>query len=157
MTETLTPVVPFDMTVAMRTAPRIVGVGTAVPAHSYSQRELLDIFGIKDPKIRSLFLSSAIDRRYLQLPPEDGAGGRRIESQGELLRKHREQGVDMGSRALLGCLKQIGADIADVRYLVCVTSTGFLTPGFSAFSSENWGCGPTRPGSTSSAWAATPG
>lgn len=112
--------------------PRIVGVGTAVPAFSYSQDELLEIFRIEDPKIRSVFRNSAISRRYLVLPPEEVDGTRRRETQAELLRKHRDSGLDMGSRALQSCLKQVDASLDDIRYLCCVSSTGLLTPGFSA-------------------------
>ncbi|ADH67168.1 Alpha-pyrone synthesis polyketide synthase-like Pks11 [Nocardiopsis dassonvillei] len=110
----------------------IVGVGTAVPPTSYSQDELLEIFDIRDPRIRSVFRNSAIDRRHLTLPPEGPDGGRVMEVQGELLDKHRRQGVDMGARALQECLKRAGADLSDIGYLCCVTTTGFLTPGFSA-------------------------
>jgi 3,5-dihydroxyphenylacetyl-CoA synthase len=42
---------------------RIAGVGTAVTSTSYSQQELLDAFGITDPKVCSVFLGSAIRRR----------------------------------------------------------------------------------------------
>ncbi|WP_024877490.1 3,5-dihydroxyphenylacetyl-CoA synthase DpgA [Saccharomonospora piscinae] len=111
---------------------RIIGVGTAVPAFSYSQRELLDIFGITDPRVRSVFLNSAIERRFLNLPPALPDGTRRMETQGELLQKHRTHGIEMGARSLQSCLKQAEADIDDVGYLCCVSSTGFLTPGFSA-------------------------
>jgi predicted naringenin-chalcone synthase len=113
-------------------AARLVGVGTSVPETSYSQRDILDIFHIEDPKIRSVFMNSAIERRYLTLPPETPDGGRRIETQGQLLRKHRTQAVQMAARALQECLKEIGAELADVGYLCCVSSTGFLTPGLSA-------------------------
>ncbi len=111
---------------------RIVAVGTAVPAESYSQAELLDIFGIEDGKVRSVFLNSAIDRRFLTLPPA-GADGRPVaEVQGELLAKHKAQAVDMGVRAVRDCLKEAGTDPSAIGYLCCVTSTGFLTPGLSA-------------------------
>ncbi|GGJ92457.1 putative chalcone synthase [Pilimelia anulata] len=111
---------------------RILGVGTAVPATSYTQAEVVDLLGITDPRIRSVFRNSAIDRRYLTMPPAGPDGRPRPEPTGALLAKHRAQGVAMGSRAVQECLKQIGADPADIRYLCCVTSTGFLTPGFSA-------------------------
>jgi predicted naringenin-chalcone synthase len=58
--------------------PRIVGAGTAVTGESYSQQQLLNIFHITDPKVRSVFLNSAIQRRYLSLPAE-GDGGARVE------------------------------------------------------------------------------
>nr|CAQ52620.1 type III polyketide synthase [Streptomyces violaceoruber] len=125
-------------------SPRLIGVGTAVPSESYSQREILDIFAIDDPRVRSVFLNSAIERRFLRLPPErEDGGGRHMESQGELLRKHRESGVDMGARALQECLKNTGATLDDVRHLCCVTSTGFLTPGFSAMLIKELGLNPS--------------
>ncbi|MDI5972643.1 type III polyketide synthase [Streptomyces sp. SL13] len=111
---------------------RIVAVGTAVPPESYSQAELLDIFRIEDPRIRSVFLNSAIDRRHLTLPPTGADGARVLELQGALLAKHKAQGVDMGVRAVQTALKNAGAALSDIGYLCCVTSTGFLTPGLSA-------------------------
>ncbi|TDC49306.1 type III polyketide synthase [Micromonospora sp. KC207] len=110
----------------------MAGVGTAVPPFSYTQEELLDIFRIEDPKIRSVFRSSAIQRRFLTLPPTGPDGSRRMETQGELLGKHRSEGIEIGSRALQECLKNADMALADVRYLCCVSSTGLLTPGFSA-------------------------
>lgn len=110
----------------------IAGVGTAAPQTTYTQQDLLDIFGITDPRVRSVFLNSAIERRGLTLPPVGPDGTRRTETQGELLRKHTRGGLTMGREAVEACLKDAGATLADVRYLCCVTSTGFLTPGFSA-------------------------
>jgi 3,5-dihydroxyphenylacetyl-CoA synthase len=112
--------------------PRIVGCGVATPPNSYTQQELIDIFQVTDPKIQSIFLNSSIERRFLTLPPELPDGTRARETQGALLAKHREQGIDMGSRALMACLKEAQATISNLRYLVCVSSTGFMTPGLSA-------------------------
>lgn len=114
------------------TRPRIVGVGTAVTAASYSQQEVLDAFGITDPKVRSVFLNSAIERRNLALPPEDAHGLRTPESQGDLLDKHKALALEMGGEALRACLKEAGAELSDLRHLCCVTSTGLLVPGISA-------------------------
>jgi len=114
------------------TSPRILGVGTAVPPTSYTQRELLDTYRITDARIRSVFLNSAIERRNLTLPPPGPGGVRETESQGQLLAKHTRTGLAMGREAVESCLKDAGAALSDVRYLCCVTSTGFLTPGFSA-------------------------
>jgi 3,5-dihydroxyphenylacetyl-CoA synthase len=121
--------------------PRMVGVGTAVPPFSYSQEELLEAFQITDERIRSVFLSGSIERRFLNLPPEQLDGSRRMETQGELLEKHRTHGIDTGARALQACLKNAGADLRDVAYLCCVSSTGFLTPGFSALIIRELGLG----------------
>jgi 3,5-dihydroxyphenylacetyl-CoA synthase len=111
---------------------RIAGVGTAVAGEPYSQQELLDIFGITDPKVASIFTNSAIRRRYLTLPPPAGDGARAPEAQGDLLRKHKAVAADMGTRAVEACLKSAGATLSDIGCLCCVTSTGYLTPGLSA-------------------------
>jgi 3,5-dihydroxyphenylacetyl-CoA synthase len=122
--------------------PTIVGVGTAVAGQSYSQQELLDTFEITDPKVRSLFLNSAIQRRYLTLPPRGAAGRRKSEAQGELLGKHETLAVRMGAWAVGVCLKNAGAELSDVAHLCCVTSTGFLTPGLSALLIRELGLAP---------------
>ncbi|MFD9028649.1 3,5-dihydroxyphenylacetyl-CoA synthase DpgA [Streptomyces parvulus] len=113
-------------------APGLVGVGTAVPPFSYTQREILDLFGITDRRIRSVFLGGNIERRNLTLPPLGPDGAPVDESQGDLLRKHTETGLRMGREAVERCLEDAGAGLADLRYLCCVTSTGLLTPGLSA-------------------------
>jgi alkylresorcinol/alkylpyrone synthase/polyketide synthase Type III len=113
-------------------ASSIAGVGTAVSSTSFSQQDVLDAFDISDPRIRSIFLNSAIQRRYLALPLLADDGTRPPETQADLLDKHKALAVDMGVRALQACLDNSGATVSDIRYLGCVTSTGFLTPGISA-------------------------
>jgi 3,5-dihydroxyphenylacetyl-CoA synthase len=113
-------------------AARIVGVGTATTGESYSQAELLDLFGITDARVRSVFLNSAIERRHLVLPPQDADGDRVPEIQGALLAKHKRLSLGMGANAVRACLADAGLALADIDYLCCVTTTGFLTPGLSA-------------------------
>ncbi|MFG3530820.1 3,5-dihydroxyphenylacetyl-CoA synthase DpgA [Streptomyces sp. NPDC047917] len=112
--------------------PEIIGVGTSVPPTTYTQEEILKEFSITDPRVRSVFLNGAIERRGLVLPPRQEDGSRGIETQGELLKKHVANGIAMGRESVEACLKDANATLADVRYLCCVTSTGFITPGFTA-------------------------
>lgn len=123
-------------------APRIAGVGTAVAGEPYSQRDLLEIFRITDSRVRSVFLNSAIERRYLSLPPAGADGGRACEEQGNLLAKHRALALDMGARAIDSSLNNAGAAIGDIGHLCCVTTTGFLTPGLSALLIREMGIPP---------------
>jgi alkylresorcinol/alkylpyrone synthase/polyketide synthase Type III len=111
---------------------RLVGVGTAHPSDYYTQQDLLDRIPTADPKIRSLFLNGGIDGRFLALAPGDADGGLSVETQGELLLRHSVHGVALAAEALAACLKHAGREPADLRYLCCVSSTGMLTPGFSA-------------------------
>lgn len=123
-------------------APRIIGVGTAVPPNSYTQQDVLDLFRITDPKITSVFLNSAIERRFLTVPPLEADGSPRHETQGELLAKHRMCAVEMGKAALNASLASADATLGDIAYLCCVTSTGFLTPGLSALLVRELGIDP---------------
>lgn len=117
---------------ARQDAPRIAGVGSSVIGQPYSQQDLIDLYQIADPKVRSVFLNSAIQRRYLSLPPLSASGVPAAEAQGDLLEKHKTVAVDMGARAIDACLKEARATLSDIGHLCCVTSTGFLTPGLSA-------------------------
>jgi polyketide synthase Type III len=123
-------------------APRIAGVGTAVAGEPYSQKDLLDIFRITDTRVRSVFLNSAIERRYLSLPPAGDDGVRAHEPQGDLLAKHKALTLDMGARAIDAALKRAGAGIDDIGHLCCVTTTGLLTPGLSALLIREMGIAP---------------
>jgi polyketide synthase Type III len=116
---------------------RIAGAGTATTPASYTQLELLDLFDVKDRRIRSLFLNSAIDRRHLILPRVNDVGVCSTETQGELLGKHRTWAVEIGRRAIEECIGGLGACLTDISHLCCVTTTGFLTPGLSAFVCRN--------------------
>jgi 3,5-dihydroxyphenylacetyl-CoA synthase len=132
----------IPMTTTALSIPRIAGIGTAVSGEPYTQQEVLDTFRITDPKVRSIFVNSAIQRRYLSLPPQTGDGTRAIEAQGDLLDKHKALAVDMGARAIDACLKNAGATIGDIAHLCCVTSTGFLTPGLTALLIREMGIAP---------------
>ncbi|RSN59702.1 type III polyketide synthase [Streptomyces sp. WAC 04229] len=142
MTTTIAPAADPAAPTGPTEITRIAGVGTAVSDTSYTQSELLDILDITDPRIRSVFLNSAIDRRFLTLPQERPDGTRTPEPQGDLLDKHKKTAVDMGCRALEACLKSAGATLSDLRHLCCVTSTGYLTPGLSALIIHELGIDP---------------
>lgn len=110
---------------------RILSVGTAVPEQSYSQDDVLELLGTTDPKIRRLFLNSHIERRHLLLPPVR-AGAVPQETPDDLSARHLHGAVSLGVDAVKRALARIGRDLADIDFLVCVTSTGFLCPGVSA-------------------------
>jgi len=109
-----------------------VALGTATSDRCYTQQEMLEMYNIEDRRIRSVFINGGIKKRYLTLPDALADGTRRTETQADLLRKHREQALDMGARALKACLLEAGLRLAELRYICCVTSTGLLTPGLSA-------------------------
>jgi alkylresorcinol/alkylpyrone synthase/polyketide synthase Type III len=112
-------------------APRILSVGTAVPPRRYSQQELADLFALSRPRIRRLFLNSHIKHRHLVLP-EPGPGGMPDESIEALNRKHRHWSLKVGGEAMSAALEPLGLRPADIDFLVCVTTTGYLCPGLTA-------------------------
>lgn len=122
---------------------QILGVGTAVTDTSYSQQELLDLFKIADPKVRSVFTNSAIERRHLTVPPRGADGTFADEPQGALLQKHKKLAVQMGAGALRASLADAGITLSSIDYLCCVTSTGFLTPGLTALLIRELGIDPS--------------
>ncbi len=115
----------------MNMNPRILALGTAVPETSYTQEELVRLFGAGNPKITRLFLSSHIRKRHLTMPTP-GPLGMPEESVEELLAKHRTGILREGGRAVEQALQQAAVAPEQIDYLVCVTSTGYLCPGATA-------------------------
>lgn len=115
----------------LQNRPRLLSVGTANPPERYTQDEILDRYRAANPDVRALFRASHIEHRYLFLPPVDEAG-RPVESQAELLAKHRRGALYMASRAIPAALEPLGLRAADVDYLCVISSTGFMLPGLTA-------------------------
>jgi len=115
------------------TYPRIIGLGTSNPSTCYSQTSVAEMFGHNSPRIRKLFENSHIKTRYLYLPKPDEDGLIQQEDSFTLQKKHLEGTVEMGSDAIGICLAERGLEIKDIDFLVCVSSTGFLCPGVSAY------------------------
>ncbi|HXE73289.1 MAG TPA: 3,5-dihydroxyphenylacetyl-CoA synthase DpgA [Candidatus Nitrosotenuis sp.] len=116
----------------MSTDPAILAIGTAVPSRRYSQEELTTMFGVNNPKIQRLFRNSHIKYRHLILP-EPGPYGMPDESIEELNAKHKKGCLEVGGQAIARALEEAGLGCQDIDYLICVTTTGYLCPGISAF------------------------
>ncbi len=78
------------------------------------------------------------------------------ESAADLHAKFRDGALDIGSRAIRNALDAVSLSPADVDYLLCVTSSGFMVPGLSSLFSGNSGLIAGWCGRTSSEWDATP-
>jgi polyketide synthase Type III len=110
---------------------RILSIGTSNPETYYTQTDILDRFRVANPAVRAIFSASHIDGRYLYLPEPDEDGVPR-ETQTELLARHRDGALTLGREAIARCLEAEGLTTADIDYLCCVTSTGFMLPGLTA-------------------------
>jgi len=108
--------------------PRIVAIGTAVPARRLSQDYLADLFGYRDGLRRSFFFNSGIDARYLHMPVIPT----RPETIDEMSSRFAEGSVQLGVEAVETCLARAGLGVADVDFLVTTTCTGRLVPSLDA-------------------------
>ncbi|GAA4473778.1 3-oxoacyl-[acyl-carrier-protein] synthase III C-terminal domain-containing protein [Phytohabitans houttuyneae] len=118
----------------------IAAVGSAFPDRSYSQEEVGELLGLENRAVKKLLGSAHIQRRHLYLPEKDPRTGRaRAESAAELHAKFRDGSLEIGSRAIHDALDAASLSPADVDYLLCVTSSGFMVPGLSSLFSRELG------------------
>jgi len=118
----------------------IASVGSAFPDTAYSQDEVGDLLGLQNPVVRRLLRAPHILKRHLYLPARDSRTGHVVhESAADLHAKFREGALDIGSRAIRTALDAVSLTPADVDYLMCVTSSGFMVPGLSSLFSRELG------------------
>lgn len=130
-------------TAAQLAPPAVASLGLAHPPQGYSQEDLLRRFKVEDPKIQGIFKNSHINNRYLVLPEAPPSGDIVDESSLELANKHRKYGLELGESAISRALAPLQLTPSDIDYLVCVTTTGFLCPGFTAHVIKQMGFRPS--------------
>ncbi|MEZ2338441.1 type III polyketide synthase [Mucilaginibacter sp. RCC_168] len=111
----------------------LLDVATTNPGDKYWQRDLASLFGVQDKKIANIFTNSNIESRYLSLPSADNTGKIPEETSLDLWHKHRNTSIEAGSKVITEVLERLNLKPTDIDYLVCVTSTGFLCPGLTAY------------------------
>lgn len=121
---------------------RLTSIGTAVPPEAYTQEDVLEWAEETDPKLQRLFRNSHIQQRSLYLTPHDDEG-RRQENNEELAAKHLYGVLELGPKAINAALTPLGLKPEDVDTLICVTSTGMLTPGVTVRLIEKMGMDPS--------------
>ena len=118
----------------------IASVGSAFPDQSYSQDEVGALLGLENRVVKKLLRSPHIQKRHLYLPAKDVRTGHLVpESAADLHAKFRDGALEIGSRAIGNALEAVSLSPADVDYLLCVTSTGFMVPGLSSLFSRELG------------------
>ncbi|MBI3455801.1 MAG: type III polyketide synthase [Candidatus Rokubacteria bacterium] len=109
--------------------PRILALGTAVPAPRFNQAELLGLAGYRDPLRRNFFLRSDIDGRHFFVDP---IRPRTDEDVDELAARFRAGSVALGTQAIQAVLERADLDVAQVDFLATTTCTGRLCPSLDA-------------------------
>ena len=118
----------------------IASVGSAFPETAYSQEEIGALLGVENRVVKKLLRAPHIQKRHLYLPAKDPGTGRLVpESAADLHAKFRKGALDIGSRAIRNALDAVSLSPADVDYLLCVTSSGFMVPGLSSLFSRELG------------------
>jgi 3,5-dihydroxyphenylacetyl-CoA synthase len=121
----------------------LTSVGSAFPDKSYSQDEIGTLLGLDNRIVKKLLRSPHIQKRHLYLPGEDARGGRLLpESAADLHAKFRDGALKIGSHAIRNALEAASLSPADVDYMLCVTSSGFMVPGLSSLFSRELGFDP---------------
>ena len=106
---------------------RLLGIGRAVPAQSYRQRELYEHRPWKaTPLLKRLFLDSPIERRSLFVPPDWYQTARTLTETNQLW---LEGSKALGGRALADVLARCGVPADQVDMFAVTSVTGYATPG----------------------------
>jgi polyketide synthase Type III len=118
----------------------IASVGSAFPDTAYSQEEIGTLLGLENRVVKKLLRAPHIQKRHLYLPAKDARTGRVLpESAADLHTKFRKGALEIGSRAIRNALDAASLSTADVDYILCVTSSGFMVPGLSSLFSRELG------------------
>lgn len=120
----------------MSTAPRLLGVATAVPANAVLQAEIRQFAAAlfsetigPDSRLLEIFENAQIDKRHLCMPLEWYATDHAFEEKNALYVEHA---LALSVAAASDVLAQSALSPADVDHLVFVSSTGFATPSMDA-------------------------
>jgi alkylresorcinol/alkylpyrone synthase len=119
------------------TAPRLESLATALPPHSYLQRDIkpfaasmfLPGLATVDHRLMAVFDTAGIERRHFCMPLEWYATKREF---AESNAQYVVHATDLAERAATAALEQAGLEPADIDQLIFVSTTGISTPSIEA-------------------------
>lgn len=121
----------------------IISVGTAVPAHSFTQEEIARLLQVHSAKGKRFFSHPHIAKRHLALSSSAlSEANPRFETTEELLRRFKTAALQLSEAAARVCLQKVSFSFRDIGLICCVTSTGFIVPALSALLSQKLALSP---------------
>lgn len=116
---------------------KILNVGLAIPETQFTQKEIASMMGITAPKALRFFEHEHIKTRHLILPASTSPSlSFKEETPSQLRDKFLHNSLILIEKALNEALAKSNLKKEDINYITCVTSTGFVVPGLSAFAIE---------------------
>src|SRR5262247_789202 len=117
--------------------PRINAVATAVPAHRFTQADILKLARYTDAARLGFFGHSDIEGRYLYLDPETFDGRETVD---ELNDRFRRGALEIGEAAARRALAGAGWQPEQLDFITTTTCTGRMTPSLDAHLVARLGC-----------------
>ncbi|MFC4290940.1 type III polyketide synthase [Sphingorhabdus arenilitoris] len=127
--------------------PAILSTATAVPDQMITQAEVLEILErakarTLPPRMAEILGNTGIKQRYIAMPPEYYFADRNWADRAAV---YEAAAMDLFERAASSALQRAGRTAADIGQIVCVSTTGVMTPSLPSRMIERMGfCGDTR-------------
>jgi alkylresorcinol/alkylpyrone synthase len=116
--------------------PRIISLGTALPEHVLTQREVRrfahDIYGeaFNDiDRLVTVFDNADIECRHFCVPLDWFASSKSFKEKNDL---YIQNAIGLSAESIAACLAAAGLTHADIDYLIFVSTTGIATPSIDA-------------------------
>jgi alkylresorcinol/alkylpyrone synthase len=129
---------------SMKHSPRLLSIAHAVPAHSITQVEILSILAKAKGKslparMADILGNTGIAQRHIAMPPEYYFGGR---NWSDRARVYEQAAMSLFAEAAEKALDRAGLRPADIGQIVCVSTTGTMTPSLPSRMVERMGFAP---------------
>ena len=113
--------------------PKVVSIGSALPASFYTQEQVWDALGYQYPHFKKLFTGSEISKRHFWVKPSSI----KEMSWQDLQEEYLQGAIELSTQAVHSCLD--GRKPRDIGCVVFVSCTGYQCPGIAHRIAESIG------------------